>query len=118
MTSRHRDALVRAIVGRPQHLPAATAVDLDRFWADFGKVAPWHVRLGFAVACALVGGVLPRLHGHRHGLADLDADDAETVVARAASHPVTSPLVEAAKVVACFAYLSDEHVDAAVRSRT
>lgn len=117
MTSTHRDALVRAIVGRPRRLPDPTATDLTGFWAEFEATAPWHVRLGFDAAGAVLGGVLPRLHGERCGLADLDPVRAEEIVARAASRPLTSPLVEMAKVVACFAYLSDDDVDAAVRAR-
>lgn len=114
MTSR-RDALVRAIVGRPDDLPDPASTDLERFWDRFDAAAPLHVRLGFDVACVVVGEVLPRLHGHRAGLAGLDAASAEAVLARAASSSLTSPLCEAAKVVACFAYLSDEQVDEAVR---
>ena len=117
MTSRHRDALVRAIVGRPAGLPDPTATDLGDFWEEFDGAAPWHVRTGFALACAAIGSALPRLHGRRGGLADLDAPDAEVMVASAATG-VLAPLVEAAKVVACFAYLSDPDVDAAVRGRS
>lgn len=117
MTSRHRDALVRAIVGRPAGLPDSASVDLSAFWAEFDRAAPWHVRTGLGVACTVVGGVLPRLHGHRRGLADLDPARACALVERAADRPLTSPLVEMAKVVACFAYLSDEQVDDAVRSK-
>lgn len=117
MTSRHRDALVRAIVGRPQGLPDPAATDLAAFWDEFDGTAPWHVRVGLSAACVVVGSVLPRLHGHRGGLADLPPEQAGALVERAATGTLTAPLVEAAKVVACFAYLSDEQVDAAVRGR-
>lgn len=117
MTSRHRDALVRSVIGRPSGLPDPATTDLTAFWAEFDREAPWHVRTGLAVACTVVGGMLPRLHGHRGGLAELDARQAGALVERAAASSFTAPLVEMAKVVACFAYLSDEQVDAAVRRR-
>lgn len=117
MSRAARDALVRALVGRPDGLPAPAELDLAPFWARFDAAAPWHVRVGFAVAATTIGSVLPRLHGHRRGLADLDDDAAERVVAAAADHALTAPLCEAARVVACFAYLSDERVEAAVRER-
>ncbi len=117
VSPRGRDALVRAVIGRPEGLPPPAEVDLAPFWARFDATAPWHVRVGFAAAATVLGSVLPRLHGHRRGLTGLDPDAAERVVATAADHALTAPLCDAARAIACFAYLSDERVEAAVRAR-
>jgi len=117
VSRRDRDALVRAVIGRPDGLPAPRDLDLAPFWARFDAAAPWHVRVGFAVATTAIAVALPRLTGHRHGLGGLDDDTAEQILATATAHPLTAPLCDAARVVACFAYLSDERVDAAVRGR-
>lgn len=117
MSRAGRDALVRAMVGRPDGLPTPAELDLAPFWARFDATAPCHVRVGFGFATTVIGSVLPRLHGHRRGLAGLEDHAAERVVAAAADHALTAPLCEAARVVACFAYLSDARVETAVRER-
>lgn len=111
-----RDALVIALLGDPGgDLPPPDELDLDRFWARFDRAAPLHLAAGFRAATVVIAMALPRLMGHRWGLARLDADAADRVVARAARLPLVNLLVEVAKVVACFAYFSDPQVDAAVR---
>lgn len=110
-----RDALVMAIVGRPAGLPGPERIDLAGFWARFDATAPWLVRTGFDLATVAVAVVAPRLAGHCHGLAGLDAATADSIVRRAARHPLGRPLVEAATVVACFAYFSDDRVEAVAR---
>lgn len=110
-----RDALVLAVIGRPEGLPGPERVDLAAFWARFDALAPLHVRLGFGAATVAVGVVAPRLAGHRHGLASLDAATADAVVRRAAANPLVRPVLDAAVVVACFAYFDDDRVEAAVR---
>lgn len=113
-----RDAIVVALLGDPGDglLPPAE-LDLPAFWRRFDAAAPAHLRVGMAAATVLVAGVLPRLLGHRCGLAGLDADRADAVVQRAARLPVLGLTVEVAKIVACFAYFSDERVDQRVRAR-
>lgn len=110
-----RDALVLAIIGRPAGLPGPERVDLARFWERFDTLAPLHVRAGFGLATVAVSVIAPRLAGHRSGLASLDAIAADALVRRAAANPVTRPLLDAATIVACFAYFDDDRVEAAVR---
>ncbi len=110
-----RDALVMALVGRPRGLPGPERIDLAAFWERFDATAPLHVRAGFATATAALTVVAPRGYGHRHGLASLDQDAADEFVRRAAAQPLFRPLLDAATVVACFAYFSDDRVEAAVR---
>ena len=111
-----RDALVVALLGDPGHgLPAPSTLDLERFWRTFDAAAPLHLRAGFGAATLLVATVLPRLLGHRDGLTHLDPDTADEVVQRAAALPLVGTAVEVAKIVACFAYFSDERVAGVVR---
>lgn len=110
-----RDALVMALVGRPAGLPGPERVDLPAFWRRFDATAPLHVRAGFAVAVVVLSSVAPRCYGHRRGLASLDDAAADRVVRRAARSPLFRPLLDAATVVACFAYFSDDEVEARVR---
>lgn len=110
-----RDALVLAVIGRPRGLPGPERVDLARFWERFDAHAPLHVRLGLRAATLAVAVVAPRLAGHRGGLATLDATTADALVRRAAANPLVRPLLDAATVVACFAYFDDDRVEAAVR---
>ncbi len=110
-----RDALVMALVGRPADLPGPERVDLPAFWRRFDATAPLHVRAGFAVAVVALSTVAPRCYGHRRGLASLDAPTADQVVLRAGRSALFRPLVDAATVVACFAYFSDDDVEALVR---
>lgn len=114
-----RDALVVALLGDPgDGLPAPRTLDLERFWRRFETAAPLHLRLGFGAATILVAIVVPRLLGHGHGLAHLDPDAADAVVQRAAGLPLVNAVIEVAKIVACFAYFSDDRVDEAVRRGT
>jgi len=110
-----RDALVLAIIGRPSGLPGPERVDLAAFWRRFDTSAPWHVRVGLAAADVVVARIAPRLAGHRGGLATLDAAAADDLVRRTAANPVLRPLLDAATVVACFAYFDDDRVEAIVR---
>lgn len=104
-----------AVIGRPRGLPGPERVDLARFWERFDARAPLHVRLGFWAATLAVAVVAPRLAGHRGGLASLDAPTADDLVRRAAANPLVRPLLDAATIVACFAYFDDDRVEAAVR---
>jgi hypothetical protein len=113
--SASRDALVMALVGRPRGLPGPERIDLAAFWKRFDTTAPLHVRAGFTVATVALAVVAPRWSGHRHGLATLDRAAADEVVRRAATQRRFRPLLDAATVVACFAYFSDARVEAAVR---
>ena len=111
-----RDALVVALLGDPADgLPSPRDLDLERFWRHFDAAAPLHLRAGFGAATILVAIVVPRLLGHGHGLAHLDPDAADAVVQRAAGLPLVNAVVEVAKIVACFAYFSDDRVTDAVR---
>jgi hypothetical protein len=110
-----RDALVRAILGRPRTLPDPGAVDLGPFWTSFDRDAPLHLRAGFGAAQVLLCSVLPRRLGYLRGLAALPVADRERVLGHAAASPVLAPVLEVAKVVACFAYFEDADVDRAVR---
>jgi len=113
-----RDAVVAAIIGDPGNgLPAVRDLDLTAFWTRFDATAPAHLRLGFRLATLVIATVLPRLGGHRAALAELDADAADAVVQRAARLPLVARLADVAKIVACFAYGSDERVQDAVRGR-
>jgi len=112
-----REALVIAMIGDPgRGLPDIAEVDFEQFWARFDAAAPLHVAVGLEAATVMIARVLPRLMGHRCGLARLDADAADAVVQRAARLPALGPLTEVAKVVACFAYFSDPGVQRAVRA--
>lgn len=112
-----RDALVIAMIGVPGgDLPHPGEVDLAAFWSRFEVAAPRHLTVGFRVATVVLAGVLPRLLGHAGGLAHLDAPAADAVVRRAATLPVASLLADVAKIVACFAYLSDPRVQAVTRA--
>jgi hypothetical protein len=115
-----RDALVLATLGDPRPDPAlgvppVAELDLAAFWPRFEARAPIHVRFGFGVATVVLAHVLPRLLGHARGLAGLGPDQADAVVRRAAANPVLAPLSEVAKIVACFAYFSDDRVESAYR---
>ena len=115
MNKAARDALVLAVVGRPTDLPGPERVDLAAFWRRFEAMAPLHVRAGFAVSTWAVAVAAPRCYGHRRGLASLDLAAADEVVRRAARSSLLRPLLDAATVVACFAYFSDDQVEARVR---
>lgn len=110
-----RDALVHAVIGDPARLPPPASLDLAAFWARYRAVAPLHLRLGFAVSTTVLAHVLPRALGHRRALARLGPDDADRLIQRAGAAPGLDVLVEVAKTVACFAYLSDPEVALAVR---
>lgn len=96
-------------------LPAARDVDYGAFWPRFTATAPWPLAHGFRVATWVIAIALPRLLGHRSGLAGLGPDEAEAVIQRATRLPGVASLTEVAKIVACFAYFSDPRVDAAIR---
>lgn len=115
MSRAARDALVLAVIGRPTDLPGPERVDLAEFWRRFDTTAPLHVRAGFAMGTWAVAVVAPRCAGHWRGLASLDHATADEVVRRAARSSLLRPLLDAATVVACFAYFSDDHVEARVR---
>lgn len=112
-----RDALVIAMIGVPSgELPHPAEVDLAAFWPRFDAAAPRHLTVGFRLATVVLAGVVPRLLGHARGLAHLDAEAADAVVRRAAALPLVSLLADVAKIVACFAYLSDPRVQAVTRA--
>lgn len=113
-----RDALVVAMIGEPtgEGLPHPADVDLAAFWPRFEAAAPFHLAAGFRIATVVIATVLPRLLGHGKALAALEPDAADRVVRRAAGLPVASLLADVAKIVACFAYLSDPRVQAAERA--
>ncbi len=117
MTVSQRDALVAALVGRPEGLPAPLEVDLAAFWDKFGRTAPWHVRTGFRAATLVLAVAYPAARGRWRGLAGCTEVQATQLVERAAGGVLTGPLVEVAKVVATMAYFSDDRVESAVRSR-
>lgn len=110
-----RDALVMAIIGRPEGLPGPERADLASFWRRFDSAAPVHVRFGFGVATLVLATVSPRLQGHVRGLASLDGDTAEAVVRRALRSPIGRPLRDAATLVACFAYFDDDRIETIAR---
>ena len=113
---RWRDDLLDAMLPAPgAGLPAMSAVDRRSFWPRFERTAPLHLRAGFRVATAVLGGIAPRLLGHRGTLATLDAPARDDVLRRAARTPGLSELVLLAKLVACFAYFDDPGVQATVR---
>lgn len=112
---RQRDALVAALIGQPRGLPGPENLDLRPFWRSFSRHAPPHLRLGFGAATATLAYVLPRAWGYGASLADLSPSEQEQLVARAHASRALAPLVDVAKVVACFAYFDDDAVDRAVR---
>ena len=83
----------------------------------FDAAAPAHLRAALTLASVSVAVVLPRLRGHRNGLAGLPPDEADDVMRQAARIPGLSSLLEVVKVVACFAYFADPRVQAAVRAQ-
>ena len=113
---RSRSALAAAVIGLPAApLPAVESLELERFWRRFDQTAPAHLRAGYSVATVAIGLILPRLLGYRESLGGLNDEGAEHVVARAARLPVFGALAELAKLVACFAYFSDDLVQRTVR---
>ena len=112
-----RSALLEAMIGDPAvPLPPFSELDLAAFWRRFDAAAPAHLRAALTLASVTVAVVLPRLRGHRRGLAGLPPDEADDVMQQAARIPGLSSLLEVVKVVACFAYFSDPRVQAAVRA--
>jgi hypothetical protein len=115
--ARTRDALMGALLPAPgRGLPALDALDLSAFWPAFHDAAPVHLRLGLRAAC-LVLGQAPRLMGFGRALPDLNADERDAFIVRAAASPALTDLVEVAKVVASLAYFSDDGVQAVARAR-
>jgi hypothetical protein len=119
---RRRDALFAAILPTPgRGLPAFAELDSRAFWARFAEAAPAHLRLGFVAAVLVLGGTLPLLYGQPGPFETLDDDAKDEVLERAQYDrvlgPVLRPLLDVAKVVACFAYFSDASVEATVRGR-
>ncbi|MFM8412494.1 MAG: hypothetical protein ACKOCT_19750 [Alphaproteobacteria bacterium] len=113
---RWRDDLLDAILPAPGGaLPAMASVDRRSFWPRFERTAPLHLRAGFRLATAVLGGLAPRMLGHRGTLAGLDAEARDDVGRRAAHAPVLSELVLLAKLVACMAYFDDPAVQTAAR---
>jgi hypothetical protein len=104
--SRWRDAVLDAVL--PGTRPA---VD---FWPRFRQAAPLHLRVAMGVTSAVVG-VAPLALGHRRPLSALSAAERDEVVQRLADMPVTSELLEIAKVVACFAHFDDPAVQSGTR---
>lgn len=114
---RLRDALLAAILPAPgRGLPSIDELDLRAFWARFDASAPAHLRVGLRTA-TLVLGALPRLLGYAGSVAELDAEEREGFITRAAELPGASALVEIVKVVASLAYFTDPAVQATARSR-
>lgn len=112
-----RDALVWAVLGRPSGFPSPDSVDLEPFWRSFDARAPVHLRVGFGAAVAGLCVVLPRRLGYRHSLRRLSSQQREHVMQHAATRAMWLPVLEVAKVVACFAWFDDAEVDEAARSR-
>jgi hypothetical protein len=114
--ARWRDALLDAMIPEPGNgLPPMTQVERRRFWPRFERSAPWVVRIGLRVATVAVGGFVPFLLGHRHVFARLDASARDAVLQRTERLPGGAALVLVLKLVACFAYFDDPHVQALAR---
>ncbi len=115
---RWRDAVFASLLPAPGGgLPALEDVDLGEFWPMFEGSAPAHLKLAFRLACAALGGVVPRLQGHTGSLADLDAEQRDRIMAHAGDSAVFGQLVEVVKIVACLAYFADSSVQATGRER-
>lgn len=110
-----RHAVLAATLPAPAPgLPGLGDLDLAAFLTRFDAAAPWHLRVGFAVAAWMLGVALPRVWTGR-SLAALDADAADAVLVRADRSPLWAPLVFVVKTVATFAYFDDDAAHAAVR---
>lgn len=118
--AQYRDALMATLLPALEgelgaRLPAYGDVDLRAFWPAFEAAAPAHVRAGLRAASLSVG-LLPRLMGYGRALPELDAEEREAFIVRAASLPGVAVLLEVAKVVAGLAYFSHPEVQAAGRA--
>lgn len=96
-----REALVGAL------LPGAEGAS-PRFWARFDAEAPWHLRLGLAVAARVLVSVWPRLCGFLRSLPALPPEEREGLLLRAAGAPLLRDLVMLGKLAACFAAFYEE----------
>ncbi len=113
---RWRDALCAALIPPGRALPGIAAVDTAPFWAEWERAAPPLLRFGARVAvwaltfAPLVVVGAPRLFPRLPRAAQ------ERVLARAASSPsyLVRQLVVTLKLLACFAYLRDPSVRAAL----
>jgi hypothetical protein len=103
------------MIGTPAALsPALNKTDLGPFWRQFDAAAPAHLRLAYWVATVWIAHVLPRLMGYWRPLHALSSEHADRIVIRASTLPVVASLTDLAKLVACFAYFSDDGVYDAV----
>jgi len=115
--ARTRDALLDAMIPAPgSGLPAMAELDRRVFWERFTSSAPWTLRLGFRAATWLLGAAAPLVLGHRTTFARLDDGARDDVLRRSAHLPGGDALLLVVKLVACFAYFDDAHVQAVARA--
>ena len=115
--ARMRDALLDAMIPAPgDGLPAMADLDRRTFWLRFATAAPWTLRFGFRAATWLLGAIAPLLLGHRTTFARLDDDARDDVLRRTRDLPGGDALLLLVKLVACFAYFDDPHVQAVARA--
>lgn len=113
---RARDALLEAVLPGPGGgLPAFAAQDRGAFWLRFTEVAPLGLRVVLGLLAWWVVLVMPWLLGYARPWSRLDGAAREAVIVRSERLPVVGPLLDVAKLVACFAYFDDEQVQRAVR---
>lgn len=98
-------------VGFPEPAPPAS------FWSDFRRAAPPHLKLGWAVAKALLLFGAPLLVGGLRPLHRLPERRRRRALQRARETPVLADVLEVAVVVATLAVFADPRWQAAARER-
>ena len=112
---RWRRALLDSLIPGGESLPPMAEQELGPFWDRFERRAPEHLRLGLRIATWALG-ALPLLMGYGAPLADLPPQERDAVLTRAARLPLLADLIEAARIVACFAYFDQPDIQRAVRA--
>jgi hypothetical protein len=110
---RWRDALLQAAVPPGAVHPGLGAVELDAFWREYQQAAPLVLRLGFrASVWALT--LAPVAMGEGRPLHHLPPERQDAALERlsASENALVRQLVLATKLVAAFAYFTDDDVRA------
>jgi hypothetical protein len=116
MERRWRDALLGAMIPARGALPAASALDLDGFWRLYHETAPPLLRVGLRAAVWALTLLAPFYARWARLFPRLAPVEQDQVLKRAAgsSSYLVRQLAMTIKLLACFAYLRDPRVRAAV----
>jgi hypothetical protein len=116
MERRWRDALLGAMIPARGVLPSAAALELDGFWRLYQETAPPLLRVGLRVAVWTLTLLAPFYARRARLFPGLPPVEQDRVLQRAAgsSSYLVRQLAMTLKLLACFAYLRDPRVRAAV----